>query len=132
MAKIIGTSGCTEFLLKKLYRAKLNMINSFEDIKEIKENFTGLLNEITNREKRSLSLDIEALKRDEIKFSSDLNKKVSEKRTQLLTEKEEIPTLIEKYLKTSKNLIEKAFKRFFSKRDCSFCWNINSKCAVDY
>ena len=66
-------------------------INSIDEIRKIVQSFSGLLNKVTNKEKESLSLDIEVLKREEIKLSGELNKKVSEKRSQLLTEKRRPP-----------------------------------------
>lgn len=51
MAKIIGISGCTDFLLNKLHRARLRKINSIDEIRKIIENLSGLLNNITNKEK---------------------------------------------------------------------------------
>ena len=65
-------------------------INSIDEIKEIAENLSELLSKITNKEKESLSLDIEVLKRKETKLSGELNEKVSERRSQLLAEKKEI------------------------------------------
>lgn len=58
-----------------------------------------------------LSLDIEVLKREEIKLSGELNEKVSKRRSQLLTEKKEIPTLIENYSNNSKNLFVKLLNK---------------------
>jgi len=68
----------------------LREINSIDEIKEIAENLSELLSKITNKEKESLSLDIEVLKRKETKLSGELNEKVSERRSQLLAEKKEI------------------------------------------
>jgi len=111
MAKIIGNSGCTDFLLNKLHRVRLREINSIDEIRKIVENFSGLLNKITNKEKESLSLDIEVLKKEEMKLLGELNEKVSERRSQLLAEKKEIPTLIEKYSNISKNLFIKLLNK---------------------
>jgi len=73
-------------------------------LKYFPKHFSGLLNKITDKEKESLSLDIEALKRKEIKLSDELIEKVSFRKTQLFAEKNEIPTLIENYSEDSKNL----------------------------
>jgi len=50
MARIVGNSGCTDFLLNKLLRARLREINSIKEIRKIVENFPRLLNKITNKE----------------------------------------------------------------------------------
>jgi len=82
-----------------------------DEIRKIIEDFSGLLNKITNKEKESLSLDIKVLKREEIKLSDELKEKVSLKKTQLLTEKRLIPTLIENYSETSKNIFIKLLNK---------------------
>jgi len=74
-------------------------------------NFSELLKKITNKEKESLSLDIEVLKREEIKLSDELSEKVSFKKTQLLTEKRFIPIIIKKYSDISKNIFSKMLNK---------------------
>jgi len=113
MARIVGNSGCTDFLINKLHRARLREINSIDEIRKIAENFSGLLNKITNKERKNLSLDIEVLKKEEIKSSGELNKKVSEKRSQLLTEKGFIPTVIKKYSNNSKSLFANLYNYIY-------------------
>jgi len=48
----------------------LREISSIDEIRKIVEDFSGLLKKITNKERENLSLDIEALKREEIKLGN--------------------------------------------------------------
>ena len=80
MARFYGQSGCTYILVQGLRNLGLNDIQTLEDVKNFRDNFTQLFNDIINNAKLRLSNEIISLKNKVAQFIVELNELISNRR----------------------------------------------------
>lgn len=115
MAQVYGQIGSFLRLCDNLKTKNINVFESFEQIKQLVENYKDAPEKIKNKKVEDLKIEIDEYRKKIDNLIFDYEKKLSERKETLLQEKKELEWFIGVYSKKVNNIFKK-IKNYYKKK----------------